>query len=54
MKQKQEHLISANSRGCVVVNEAQWEITQTKRMTEYLNYETNNKRMSIQFSYQTK
>lgn len=54
MKQSHEHLISANSRGCVVVNEAQWEITQPKCTREYLNYETNNKILSIQFSYQNK
>lgn len=54
MKQKHEHLISADSRGCAVANEAQWEITQPKCIREYLNYETNNKIMSIQFSYQNK
>lgn len=54
MKQKHEHLISADSRGCAAVNGAQWEITQPKWIREYLNYETTNKIMSIQFSYQNK
>lgn len=54
IKQKHEHLISANSGDCVVVNEAQWEITQPKCTREYLNYGTNSKIMSIQFSYQNK